>query len=143
MERDVLSLLKIDEELVAVKATLCWWGRRLVGWGWGQRRTAHGPPPHSTHNLLAALGQRKREFLVPFMVPPPPPDLLGAYPWQTIRVFLWQGLSFKAAFRERLSLCRVGRGGMGCLGVLGAGGTPRASLGQRALVLSLCCFGLS
>ena len=31
MERDVLSFLKIDEELVAVEATLCWWGGRLVG----------------------------------------------------------------------------------------------------------------
>lgn len=37
-ERDVLSFLKIDEELVAVEATLCWWGGRLVGYGQKRER---------------------------------------------------------------------------------------------------------
>lgn len=37
-ERDVPSFLKIDEELVAVEATLCWWGGRLVGYGQKRER---------------------------------------------------------------------------------------------------------
>lgn len=32
-ERDGLFFLKIDEELVAMEATLCWWGGRLIGYG--------------------------------------------------------------------------------------------------------------
>lgn len=31
-ERDDFSFLKIDEELVAMEATVCWWGGSLVGY---------------------------------------------------------------------------------------------------------------
>ena len=68
LEKDVLSFLKIDEELVAVKATLCWWGRRLVGWGQKKDRAWASTPQYP--QCLGRPGPEEKRIPCAFRGPP-------------------------------------------------------------------------
>lgn len=106
MERDVLCLLKIDEELVAVEATLCWWGRRLVGWGQRKDRawapTPQYPQPHG------CPGPEEKRILCAFQGPPWGPSW-GRTHHKPLGCIFGRTSASVAALRKHLILGSTGR----------------------------------